>query len=99
MTAAGIDRKKIIVVDDSLVNLLIVKNTFIDRHDIFTVPSGEKLFRLLEKITPDMILLDIEMPEMNGYEVIKILKNSQATADIPVIFLTASPDPESETNG
>jgi putative two-component system response regulator len=63
------------------------------------VPSGEKLFKLLEKTTPDLILLDIEMPEMNGHEVIKRLKESKCTRDIPVIFLTARNDNGSELEG
>ncbi|MCL1941081.1 MAG: response regulator [Synergistaceae bacterium] len=91
--------KKIIMVDDDVTNLVVAKNAFADKYDVFTVPSGKKLFQLLEKVTPDMILLDIEMPEMSGYEVIKILKASEATADIPVIFLTGRIDPESEIDG
>jgi len=91
--------KKIIMVDDDVTNLIVAKNAFADKYDIFTVPSGKKLFQLLEKVSPDMILLDIEMPEMSGYEVIKILKNSKKTEDIPVIFLTGRIDPESEIDG
>jgi putative two-component system response regulator len=57
------------------------------------------MFPILEKIQPDLILLDIEMPGMSGYEVIEILKNEKNTADIPVIFVTAHIDPESEVKG
>ncbi|MDR3168163.1 MAG: response regulator [Treponema sp.] len=92
-------RKKIVLVDDNITNLTLGKNILINDYDIFTVPSGEKLFILLEKITPDLILLDIEMPEMNGYEVIKRLKAVEKNADIPVIFLTAKNDPSSELEG
>ena len=94
-----IKRKKVIMVDDDRTNLTVARNTLIDRYDIITVTSGEKLFGMLEKIVPDIILLDIEMPEMNGYEVITILKNREATSHIPVIFLTALIDPESEIKG
>ena len=93
------EMKKIIMVDDDVTNLIVAKNAFADKYDVFTVPSGKKLFQLLEKVTPDMILLDIEMPEMSGYEVIKVLKSSKQTADIPVIFLTGRIDPESEIDG
>ena len=93
------ERKKIIMVDDDRTNLTVAKNTLISRYDVFTVPSGKKLFDLLEKITPDLILLDIEMPDMNGYEVIKILKDTESTVDIPVIFLSAMIEPESEIKG
>jgi len=93
------NRKKIVVVDDSKANLTIARNMLADRYDVFTASSGEKLFGLLEKMKPDIILLDIGMPEMDGYEVIKILKGSKDTADISVIFLTALIDPESEVKG
>ena len=95
----GFERKKIIMVDDDRTNLTVVKNALIDRYDVFTVPSGEKLFGLFEKVAPDLILLDIEMPEMNGYEVIRKLKDSEQTVDIPVIFLSGMIDPESEIEG
>jgi putative two-component system response regulator len=68
-------------------------------YEVFTAPSGEKLFSLLEKVAPSLILLDIEMPGMDGYEVIKKLKAEEKTANIPVIFLTARHDPESEMMG
>ena len=88
--------KKIVMVDDSITNLAIARNFLAGKYDIFTMPSGKKLFQLLEKMTPDLILLDIEMPEMDGYEVLEILKSSESTAGIPVIFLTATTDLQSE---
>jgi putative two-component system response regulator len=92
-------REKIVLVDDNITNLTLGKNILTEKYDIFTVPSGEKLFFLLEKVNPNLILLDIEMPEMNGYEVMKLLKVNQKTADIPVIFLTAKSDTSSELEG
>ena len=92
-------RNKIIMVDDNITNLTVAKNQLVDTYDVFTVPSAKKLFMLLEKLTPDLILLDIEMPEMNGYETIEILKSNEAFAKIPVIFLTADYTPESEAKG
>ena len=91
-----INRKKIVIVDDDRTNLTIARNALMDSYDVFTIPSGEKLFSILEKVTPDLILLDIEMPVMNGYEIIKILKNSERTMNIPVIFLSGKEAPESE---
>ena len=93
------NRYTIIVVDDDLTNLTVARNAIADKHDVFPAPSGEKLFVLLEKLTPDLIILDVEMPEMNGYEVMKILKGREDTADIPVIFLTGVIDPFSEVEG
>ena len=87
------------MVDDDITNLAIAKNDLAGVYDVFTAPSGRKLFQLLEKLTPDLILLDVEMPEMNGYEVIEDLKNNEVTSDIPVIFLTANIDPENEVKG
>ncbi|MCL2293345.1 MAG: response regulator [Spirochaetes bacterium] len=92
-------RKKIFMIDDDRTNLAIARGALVDKYIVLTITSGKKLFELLEKTIPDLILLDIEMPEMNGYEVIKILKNSENTAHIPVIFLTALIDPESEIKG
>jgi len=89
----------IIMVDDDVTNLTVGTNSLKNKYDVFTAPSGKKLFQILERVTPDLILLDIDMPEMNGYEVIKILKSSAQTAHIPVIFLTAKIDPESEVQG
>ena len=92
-------REIIIMVDDDRTCLTVAKNNLVDRYDIFTIPSGSKLFQILEKVKPDLILLDIEMPDMSGYDVIKDLKKNDNTADIPVIFLTAKIDPESEVKG
>ncbi|MDR2940217.1 MAG: HD domain-containing protein, partial [Clostridiales bacterium] len=92
----NVNRKKIITVDDNIINLTTAKNALTDNYDIYTVPSGEKLFKVLEKTRPDLILLDIDMPVMNGYEVIRLLKNKKDTANIPVIFLTSIHDPENE---
>jgi response regulator RpfG family c-di-GMP phosphodiesterase len=93
-------KKQIIVlVDDNLANLSSGKNLLKERYDVFTVPSGESLFTLLENVRPDIILLDIEMPAMSGYEVIKRLKDDSETAMIPVIFLTAYGDAGSELEG
>ncbi|MDR0917642.1 MAG: response regulator [Oscillospiraceae bacterium] len=91
--------KKIALVDDNIANLTIGKKTLIGKYHVFTVPSGEKLFQLFEKIKPDLILLDIEMPGMNGYDVIKRLKADPETEEIPVIFLTGKNDPLNEIEG
>lgn len=92
-------RKKIFLVDDNITNLTVGKNALSELYDIFTIPSGEKMFKILEKVMPDMILLDIEMPEMNGYEILKRLKEREETKQIPVIFVTAKGDTGSELEG
>lgn len=93
------ERKKIILVDDQITNLTVGRDALSKMYEVYTVPSGEKLLMLLKKVIPDMILLDIEMPEMNGYETIRIIKKDAETASIPVIFLTARTDPGSELEG
>jgi putative two-component system response regulator len=92
-------RKKVILVDDNPINLKLARNTLMGKYDVFTVPSAEKLFELLEKTLADIILLDVMMPEMSGYDAIKVLKNNPRTAGIPVIFLTSKSDTNSELEG
>jgi len=92
-------RELIVMVDDDITNLNVARNNLVGKYNILTAPSGEKLFALLEKVTPDLILLDIEMPEMDGYKVIKKLKGVSKTSRIPIIFLTAKIDPENEVKG
>jgi putative two-component system response regulator len=93
------DRKTIMIVDDNVANLRIAKNSLYDTYDVFTVPSAARMFDLLERNKPELILLDIDMPEMNGYEAIKILKKRPDTRDILIIFLTGKSDSESELEG
>ncbi|WP_010254286.1 HD domain-containing phosphohydrolase [Treponema primitia] len=91
--------KKIVLVDDNITTLTLGSFTLGEKYNIFTVPSGEKLFILLKRVSPDLILLDIDMPEMDGYAVIKKLKDDTVTANIPVIFLTGKNDTGSELEG
>lgn len=91
--------KTIFVVDDSDINLIAEKQALEGRYRVYTMPSAAKMFQLLEKITPDLILLDIEMPEMNGFTTLEILQQDSKTAKIPVIFLTATIDENIEAKG
>ena len=92
-------RSKIIIVDDNMSNLEQGKNILKTFYAVYPAPSAAKLFEILEAILPDLILLDIDMPEMNGYEAIKKLKDDERFTDIPVIFLTAKSDSDSEMEG
>jgi putative two-component system response regulator len=92
-------RKKILLVDDNPVNLKMARNTLMGLYDVFTVPSAEKLFLFLEKTLPDMILLDVLMPGVNGYEAMKRLMGDPRAREIPVIFLTSKTDTGSEVEG
>jgi putative two-component system response regulator len=97
--AGSVGRAIVMIVDDNIANLKIAKNALSEAYDVFTVPSAAKMFELLGRNAPDMILLDINMPEMDGYAAIEILKKNPLTRDIPVIFLTAKSDSESELEG
>jgi len=90
---------KIFIVDDSDTNLATAEEALEDHHDVMTMPSAAKMFTLLEKITPNLILLDIEMPEMNGFEALEKLKGSASWANIPVIILTGTVDTSIEKRG
>ncbi|MDR1709816.1 MAG: response regulator, partial [Candidatus Accumulibacter sp.] len=93
-------RAKVLVVDDNIANLRLSKAALAESHDVMTALSAAKMFELLEQFDPpDIILLDINMPGMDGYAAMKILKSNPKTQDIPVIFLTAKTDPESEMKG
>ncbi|MCL2209170.1 MAG: response regulator [Treponema sp.] len=92
-------RKKIIYVDDIQYSLTSVKNRLQDRYDVYTMDSAEKMFEILEKITPDLILMDVNMPDVDGYEAIKSLKADERYSAVPVIFLTGKSDRESVVKG
>ncbi|MDR3331270.1 MAG: response regulator [Synergistaceae bacterium] len=93
------ERKKIILVDDTPIILKLARNILMSKYDVFTVPSAEKMFQFLERTLPDLILLDVLMPDVNGYEAIGRLKSDRRTEDIPVIFLTSKSDADSELEG
>jgi putative two-component system response regulator len=92
-------RHKILLVDDSMANLTVGKNMLKDLYEVYAIPSAAKLFEILEHVLPDLILLDVMMPEMDGYTAMKKLKADKHLADIPVIFLTSKVDQESELEG
>jgi putative two-component system response regulator len=93
------EKPAVLLVDDNPANLIAGEGVLEDKYEVLTAGSAEEMFALLEKKLPAIILLDINMPGMNGYEAIAKLKASPDTADIPVIFLTAKSDTESELEG
>jgi putative two-component system response regulator len=92
-------RHVIMLVDDNINTLDMGKEILKFQYTVFPIPSGEKFFDILQKITPDLILLDVEMPSMDGYEVLKRIRAMPTVCDIPVIFVTAKADPGSELTG
>jgi len=88
-------RKKIILVDDFNFFLLAAKSRLEKDYDIYTARSDTALYSILEKVYPDLILLDISMPDKNGFEIIKELKESKLYSKIPVVILTCKDDQDS----
>ena len=89
-------RNVILAVDDAPENLDIVRNLLASRYTIKAAVNGPMALKIAEKQPPDLILLDIQMPGMDGYEVCRRLKADPATSAIPVIFLTGESGVESE---
>lgn len=87
----------ILIVDDDKTNLSAAKNALSDAYKITAVTSGEQALRFLKNNDCDLILLDINMPEMDGFEVMEKIKASPERAYIPIIFLTADNDPQTES--
>ena len=92
-------RQKIMLVDDNKTNLALGKSILSEYYDIYPLPSAEKLFEFLKRVMPDLILLDIDMPGMNGYEAMTLIKADRQYADIPVIFVTAKASESDEYEG
>jgi len=93
------EKKFVILVDDNPATLQSGMNVLSSRYRVATAPSAVKLFELLESSIPDIILLDIDIPEVDGYQIIKVLKFRQNTKEIPVIFLTGKSSSEDEIKG
>lgn len=91
--------EKILLVDDVATNLKCVSRSLRDNYQFITAKSGEEALKLIKGEKPDLILLDICMPDMNGYEVLERMKKEGNGADIPVVFLTGESDMESEVKG
>ena len=92
-------KETIYIVDDSIMNLTIVEKGLRDFYDVVQVPSAKRMFEMLDDIRPALILLDVVMPEMDGFEALEKLKLDPRYADIPVMFLTGRNDHEVEVKG
>ncbi|TIH12068.1 response regulator [Marinifilum sp. JC120] len=94
------DKKRVLIVDDTPENLQILMEALKNDYAILAAKNGEKALKLARTAPqPDIILLDIMMPEMDGYEVCRRLKGSPKTKKIPVIFVTALTEAQDETMG
>jgi len=91
--------KTIFVVDDNTINLMTADKTLSDSYNVITFASALAMFEFLNNTLPDLILLDIMMPDIDGFEALKRLKTDARYADIPVIFLTSKNDAATEALG
>ena len=91
--------RKILMVDDVSTNIKCAEEVLKGKYELINARSGQTALEILEETEPDLIILDVNMPDMDGYELIKIIKDKKEYANIPVIFLTAENDEESEKKG
>ena len=89
----------VLIVDDEIPNVVALTHILKPDYAVSAVKNGKEVVKAAEKYMPDVILLDIIMPEMDGFEVIKALKKSEITKNIPVIFITGLCDVEHEIKG
>ena len=91
--------KRLLIVDDEKMNIIHLAQSLKSNYEILVAPNGASALEIAEKQIPDLILLDIVMPDMNGFEVLTKLKNSPTTINIPVIFITGLDNAEDEEKG
>jgi len=90
------NQPKILIVDDNPVSGMIIEVYLQpDNYQIYHIDNGEKALKLVKVIKPDLIILDIMMPGISGFEVCNTLKNDKDTEDIPVLFISACSDTDS----
>ncbi len=92
-------RPRVLVVDDEPNNLQLMRQILKDDYRLAFANNGTKALEIFEKMKIDIVLLDIMMPEMDGYAVCRELKAGEGTKDVPVIFITAKDDPDDEAKG
>lgn len=89
------EKQTILVVDDTKENILILIGLLGEQYNVMAAKSGKAALEIISEEDVDLVLLDIMMPGMDGYEVCKVLKSEQETRDIPILFITAKSDEES----
>lgn len=92
-------KKKLLVVDDVRENLIILYKLLHREYEVIGANGGEEALRLASEAAPDLVLLDVMMPGMDGFEVCRILKGDDRTRNLPVIFVTALNDETDESKG
>ncbi len=95
----NLPKQNILIVDDTPLNINVLGEYLSHDYQVFIATSGDDALKQIERILPDLILLDIMMPEMDGYEVCQRLKEEKKTRNIPIIFITAKSTLEDESKG
>jgi signal transduction histidine kinase/HPt (histidine-containing phosphotransfer) domain-containing protein len=95
----GARKSTVLIVDDSPINIKDLSHALMDDFEVSVAISGEEALLIIDELLPDIILLDIMMPGMDGFAVCKQIKENPVTRDIPVIFITADNDTINETRG
>jgi CheY-like chemotaxis protein len=94
------DKRIVLVVDDVAENIAILVEILKDTYKVRVAKDGERALKIAQASpSPDIILLDVEMPGIDGYETCRRLKSSEATHDIPVIFVTGHSDEQERAKG
>lgn len=93
------ERALILVVDDDPLNLVVLSQTLQPQYRVMTANNGEEALKLIDQHEVDLVLLDIKMPGLDGYEVLRLLKNQSKTQSIPVIFISANDSHADEAKG
>ena len=92
-------KPKLLVVDDQPINIQVMYQAFAGDYQVFMATNGEQALHICKSNPPDLVLLDVVMPGMDGFEVCSRLKSDENTSHIPIIFVTAHSDAAQETHG
>ena len=93
------EKNSILIVDDNDINVAILEDILKHDYEVHTGVDGVEAIEKAKDILPDVILLDVILPKLGGFEVIEVLKADPETSEIPIIFITALSDVENERKG
>lgn len=87
-----LNKKMIVAVDDSNITLKRLTKVLGEKYDLHAFSVGNRALKFLKDRTPDLVILDIDMPEINGYEMLKSIRETEHLKSVPVLFLTSNND-------
>lgn len=99
MNEATHTKRRLLLVDDQPINIQALHQLFAGDHQVLMATNGAQALKVCAEMQPDLVLLDVQMPGMDGFEVCRRMQSDPAMRDIPVIFVTAHSDGEAETHG